>query len=194
MKSMCFSGHRFSKIKSLVSKNHVDKKFEKDFFEIIKLIIYIRLTNYIDSGFKRFYIGMADGIDLWVGEELVELKTTQYPEIQIIPVKPFAQHGSDFSIENKKIYDDILNVADEIVCLQSNWTKSAYFQRNRYMVDNSTNLLAFIYDYESGTGYTIKYAQSLGKSIDIVDLSNLINIFNQTITQHKTFYDMTHYF
>jgi uncharacterized phage-like protein YoqJ len=170
VKSICFSGHRTEKILSLANTNTQ----KVTLMESVKSMLYVKITHYIDEGFSKFYVGMSDGIDLWAGEILLELKLTQYPDMQIIAVKPFQSHGNKFSMEDKLLYNQIIAVADEIVCLHQNSSKWAYLERNRYMVDHSTKLLAFISDYKSGTGHTIRYAQSLNKPIEIVDINTLL--------------------
>lgn len=170
IKSICFSGHRTEKILSLAKTEHQQVAL----LESIKSMLYAKITHYIDEGFSGFYIGMSDGIDLWAGEMLLELKLTQYPYLKIVAVKPFESHGNKFSLEDKRLYNQIINIADDVVCLHQNSTKWAYFERNRYMVDHSNKLLAFISDYKSGTGYTINYAKSLNKPMEIIDINTFI--------------------
>lgn len=197
-KSMCFSGHRLDKILELIrSSDIINTKdislVQSQFLEVIKSIIYIKVTNYIDKGFKKFYIGMSNGIDLWVGEILLELKLTQYPEMEIVAVKPFKNHGSNFSINDKILYHEILKSASQEICLHNEKFMGAYLERNRYMVENTTHLLAFICDYDSGTGYTIKYAKSLNKSVEVINLLSLSNGFIKSYNDNTTFYNMMDY-
>ena len=43
-------------------------------------------------------------------------------------------------------------------------------ERNRYMVDHSSILLAVYNEtYRSGTGMTVRYAQKLGREVIIID-------------------------
>lgn len=198
IKSMCFSGHRLNKIKSLIECQ--TSNFNKDvsniefkFFEIIKSIIYIKVNYYIDIGFRNFYIGMSDGIDLWVGDILLELKLTQYPDIQIVAVRPFQTHGSNFSSMDKKLYNKILELANNVICLDYEKSMGGYHRRNRYMVDNAESLLAFVCDYESGTGYTIEYAKDLNKSIEVINLLTISETFLNCYNQDKPFYKIWKY-
>jgi len=72
-------------------------------------------------------------------------------------------------------------------------TSWSYLERNRYMVDNSTHLLAFIYDYNSGTGYTVKYAKSLNKSVETINLLTLSEGFIKAYNNNQYFYSMMDY-
>lgn len=193
IKSISISGHRLDKLKSLIDSKKFSVKAQQNFLEIIKNIIYIKISYYIDMGFRRFYIGMSNGIDLWVGEIVLEFKMSQYPDIQLIAVKPFNNHGMFFSSLDKVIYNEIIKNADEVVCICYNQSKFAYIERDRYMVDNSTNLLAFVCDYQSGTGYTINYAKSLEKSVDIVNLESLRCEYLKRLINNQPFYDVMQY-
>ena len=53
------------------------------------------------------------------------------------------------------------------------YSKDCYSVRNKYMVDSSSLLIAFVKNYRSGTGQTINYAKKTGKITDITDLSDL---------------------
>ncbi|MGN1411972.1 MAG: SLOG family protein [Oscillospiraceae bacterium] len=187
IKSICFSGHRAEKIQSLAGEHY------ENFVEILKSILYIKLLKYIEEGFNRFYIGMSTGVDLWIGETLIELKLTQYPNIEIVAVKPFNKHGSNFSIEDKVIYKKILENASEVVCIDNYQSKYSYLTRNRYMVDHSNRLYALMFNPNSGTGYTINYAKSNGKPVDILNLENLFNEWIQAIKENTTFYHIRNY-
>lgn len=193
IKSISISGHRLDKLKFLTDNMKISVDAQKNFIEIIRNIIYIKISNYIDMGFRKFYIGMSDGIDLWAGEVVLEFKVSQYPDIQLIAVKPFTNHGVFFSDNDKIVYNNIVTNADEVVCLSYKQSKVAYLIRDRYMVENSTNVLAFIEDYQSGTGYTVNYAKSLNKSLDIVNLHSLKCEYLERLINNKPFYNVMQY-
>lgn len=166
-KSLSISGHRLDKLESLSDSN--------SFLDSVRDILYIKINSYIDRGFNRFYVGMSDGIDLWAGQILLELKSCQYPQLEIVAVKPYPNHGNNFSKEDKALYNEILEEASLVVCTSEKSSKWCYLQRNQYMVDNSTNLLALVSDLHSGTGRTINYAKSLNRPVEVVDISKLYN-------------------
>lgn len=198
-KSVCFSGHRLDKLlkiinpTDIVSNNEDISSIRNRFLEVIKSVMYLKITNYIYNGFRTFYIGMSNGIDLWVGEILLELKSIQYPDIEIVLVRPFKNHGYNFSTYDKLLYTKIRKEATQEIYLHENSSKSAYLDRNRYMVENTNNLLAFIYSYNSGTGYTVKYAKSLNKSIEIVNLLKLSKGFIEYYNKGENCFNMMDY-
>ena len=65
----------------------------------------------------------------------------------------------------------MLQESGDTLILNERYTDDCYFQRNRYMVDNSDVLIA-VYDGQakkrSGTGYTVNYAGSAGKPILLI--------------------------
>lgn len=187
VKSICFSGHRAEKIQSLTGE------YYENFVQILKSILYIKLSKYIEDGFNKFYVGMSTGVDLWVGETLVELKLTQYPNLDIVAVRPFSKHGSNFSIEDKAIYKSILENALEVVCVHNTRSRYSYLTRNRYMVDNSNKLYALMFNLNSGTGYTINYAETKGKSVEILNMEKLFNEWLECIKNDGVFYKITNY-
>jgi uncharacterized phage-like protein YoqJ len=186
-KSISFSGHRVEKLQQFTGEH-----FET-FSETLKSIIYAKVVKYIDEGYNRFYVGMSTGIDLWVGETLVELKTTQYPNLEIVAVKPFLKHGSRFSISEKTAYKSIIDHANEVICTNATSTRGSYLIRDRYMVDHSTRLCAMVFDDNSGTGYTIKYARKQCHPVDILPLGELFNDFMKSINLGETFYGVKKY-
>jgi uncharacterized phage-like protein YoqJ len=173
VKSLSFSGHRLDKLESILDGYNVTMATKLKFIEDIKSVLYVKVNSYIDGGFRRFYIGMSDGIDLWAGQILLELKSCQYPDIEIVAVQPYRNHGRKFSLEDRLLYNELLNNASSVVCLSDKSSKWCYLYRDEYMVKNSTNLLAFASDLNSGTGYTIKYAKSLNRFVELVDLTKL---------------------
>lgn len=67
-------------------------------------------------------------------------------------------------------YHSILEQANKIVRTGHEYTKKCMLDRNRYMVDHAGILLA-VYNgsYQSGTGMTVRYAQSKKRKIIVID-------------------------
>lgn len=186
-KSISFSGHRLDKLRALVDGERYGSKAQDGFLEVVRDVVYLKVTHYIDLGFRRFYVGMSDGIDLWVGASLLELKSVQYPDLEIVCVRPYSTHGSNFSSEDKKVYRELLDSATETVCLRTGFSKWSYLERNRYMVEHSSNLLAFMDDSDSGTGYTVKYARKADRVVEVVDLHALSKEYTDCLDSGRAF-------
>ncbi len=140
------------------------------------------------KGVRRFYTGMAQGVDLWCAEIVLELSKTA-PFIELVAALPFSGQERRWSAEARERYRRLLNGCSRVVDCSLDHYKSiegslsaAYLNRNRYMVDNAQFLLA-VYDpngahLRSGTGQTVRYAQNKRRSIicihpDTLAVSNL---------------------
>lgn len=164
-KSVCFSGHRPEKLPGKGIPDDPQTKYIKD-------LIGNKIQICICEGYTYFISGVARGIDLWAAKLVIDYRTIN-PQIKLICVKPVANQGYNFPEEDKLLYDDVVANADTVICTSESYRRSCYMIRNKYMVDNSDLLIAFVKEYKSGTGQTIKYASGLGKKTDITDLSNI---------------------
>ena len=164
-KTVCFSGHRPEKLPG----KGIDSREETIF---IKKLLKTKIERYISEGYTRFLSGTARGIDLWAAQIVLEIKKSN-SEIELICVKPVQNQGRNFPDKDRKLYDYIVSRADNVICTSEEYSKDCYSVRNKYMVDSSSLLIAFVKNYRSGTGQTINYEKKTGKITDITDLSDL---------------------
>jgi uncharacterized phage-like protein YoqJ len=164
-KTVCFSGHRPEKL-----PGRGDNSREETIF--IKNLLKEKIAHCILDGYTRFFSGTARGIDLWAAEEVIRMRD-DFPDITLVCVKPFEDQGMDFPSEDRRLYEKIITLADSVVCTSECYSRNCYSIRNKYMVDNSALLIAFVRNYRSGTGQTINYAGKLGKKTDITDLTDM---------------------
>lgn len=140
----CFSGHRILK---------------KD-FNVLKLIEIV--DKLIINGYRTFLVGMAWGFDLKVFEILL---TKKNKNIDIIACVPCKEQNAYFKKEEKEKYDEFLKKADKIVYVSNEYYDGCMQKRNRYMVDNSSILVAYLYSNMGGTKNTVSYAEKKGINI-----------------------------
>ncbi|MBQ9481150.1 MAG: DUF1273 family protein [Clostridia bacterium] len=145
-KAVCFTGHR-------VIKRDFDRKILKDTIE-----------NLIKEGYEVFLCGMALGFDTLCFKALNGLKN-KYPHIKTVACVPCANQSETFGEKNKKVYENLLRSADEVVILYPEYNDYCMKERDRYMVDNSSVCVSYIYRSSGGTYYTTKYAVEKGKKI-----------------------------
>ena len=81
--------------------------------------------------------------------------------------------AATFPEEDRLVYESVISRADSVLCTSARYSKDCYAVRNRYMVENSEKLIAFVNNYRSGTGQTINYARRTGLITDITDLSDI---------------------
>ncbi len=159
--SACFTGHRPKDLPWGYNTSHPD---------CIKLRTKLKeiLIKLIDSGINTFYNGLAEGFDMLAGEVLTELKSEDYP-VYIIGCIPCGNQAQYYKDENKSLYETLKTTFDKLYFV----TKDHYFNgcthiRNKYMVDNSSILIAYSHKDTGGAASTVGYAKKHG--LDIIKL------------------------
>lgn len=148
-KACSFTGHR-----------QVEKNFDHARFKEV-------LTAFIDEGYTHFLCGMAMGFDMLAAELIIELKKDR-PQIRLIACVPCEGQSRYFPAAEKERYEKILSKCDEVKVLSNHYYNGCMLVRDRYMVDNSSLLIAYKRVNEGGTYYTLKYALKQNKRICLV--------------------------
>lgn len=131
---------------------------KKDFNENL---LKLKLKEIISYGYDTFLIGMAKGFDMKCFEILLSLNS----EIKIIACIPCKNQSQTYKENEKNKYNELLNKASEIIYLSEEYTNGCMQIRNRFMVDNSSLLFAYLYSNIGGTFYTVNYAKKKNKKI-----------------------------
>ena len=139
-----FTGHR------ILKKDFDDKKL----IEVIDRVI--------ERGYKTFLVGMAWGFDLKVFEILL---TKKNKNIDIIACVPCENQQIYYKNYEKEKYLEYIKKADKIVYVSKEYFDGCMQKRNRYMVDNSSNLVAYLYSNMGGTKNAVSYEEKQGKNI-----------------------------
>ncbi len=162
-RTCCFSGHRPEK---LAQNGNINSP------QIRRLIsmLYLEIENTIENGYTNFITGMARGIDLWAAGYIYE-KRIKNPDLKLICAIPYNGHGDSLKSSEKWEYDNIVDSADKVYILEDKYTQNCMQKRNRFMVDNSSKVIAVVDNYRSGTGQTIRYAKSKGIDVHIIDIN-----------------------
>lgn len=143
----CFTGHRPNKYGDYDIKHEKNKPIIKALINAIELAITQENVN-------RFISGGALGVDTLAFFSVHKLKE-KYPYIKNILSVPFESQDNKWSAEQKKWYRKMLELADEIVFVDTldeyklkDVTAGEYHQaklqkRNEHMVDHSYVVIAF---------------------------------------------------
>lgn len=142
----CFTGHR------ILPANEATAILRK-----LDLI----LLPLIERGVRVFWIGGALGFDTLAAEHLLTLKR-QFPQLVICLALPFDGYRNRWSEAQKSRAANIDAQVDHIIYCSHTPSKSAFLQRNRYMVDQSRYCIAYCNRSTGGTAYTLRYAQRKG--------------------------------
>lgn len=166
-RTAAFTGHRMNRI-----------SIEET--ELSTLLSSAIVHSYL-NGYRFFLSGMAEGTDLLAAEEVLRIKEF-CPDVELHCIIPFRGQPERMSVKNKSRYDRILSGADDEICLSERYYNGCFFRRNDYLIDNSTQLIAY-YDHvpQGGTYYTVKNAQARGHEV--------INLFGRELEYHHFYQD-----
>lgn len=163
----CFTGHRPQKLPW-----GYDEEWEDCIRLKLKLACEIEAMR--KKGVTTFISGMAIGVDMWAAEIVLDLKRA-YPldTIKLMAAIPFEGQANKWSGEYRERYFDILAKADGEITFHEHYTKGCMHERNRFMVDNSAYMIAVFNGEKGGTANTLKYAESKGLNIIIINPNDL---------------------
>ena len=140
----CFTGHRPEKLKRTEEK--IRKGLEEAIFKAIS------------DGYTTFITGMARGVDIWAGHIVLKLRQTN-PELRLIAALPYPNCDSRWSTSWRKQYADVLEAADLVQSICTQYSMAAFQMRDEWMVDHSTRVIAVYDGVPGGTKNTIEYAE-----------------------------------
>lgn len=153
-KTCCFTGHR-----SIPSEQYVKIKAE----------LRKEIINLINKGVIYFGSGGAFGFDILSAEVVLELKK-QYPQIKLIMVFPCKNHTKYWSKKDIEKYEHIKRFCDKYVYVSEKYDYDCMKRRNRYLVNFSEYCICYFNQPNSGTAYTVNYAEE--KGLTIINIAN----------------------
>lgn len=125
------------------------------------------VEEFIADGYNCFLCGMARGFDLIAADLILKLKE-KHCDIKLIACVPCPNQSKFYHQEEKTKYDRILSVCDDVLTVSSHYFNGCMQVRDRYMVDNSSLIIAYSRNKTGGTYYTVNYASSHNKKICII--------------------------
>lgn len=155
-----FTGHRPQKLPWGFNEN--DERFID-----MKNRTRIEIENAIQKGYHTFLCGMALGFDMMCAELVLELKK-KYPHIKLIGAIPCKNQSDRWNSIQKARYQKLLKQLDKIRCIYDTYIDGCMQERNQYMINNSSLVIALFNGKNGGTKTTIDYAKSLGKEVVII--------------------------
>ena len=168
MKVVCATGHRLSGF-SWYNKNG-NTLYNENNPECIKIksLLMQELEKLILTGYDYFISGMALGFDIWFAEAILELKK-KYPHIKLIGALP-CRNQTERWTDQKQIdrYNYLITQLDDVRCIYDIYEDGCLLERNRFMINNSSLVIALFNGLSGGTKSTIDYAKKQGKEIIII--------------------------
>lgn len=157
--SCCFTGYRPQKFPFPLDRD--DARYLAFENQLLKEIIEL-----ITNGCLTFYTGMAMGFDIIAAEcVLLAADIMKNYAVRLVCAIPFPDQAKKYPAGWRERYNSVLSRADKAVLISSEYYKECYFDRNRFMVDNSDFVLTWFDGSAGGTKNTINYAKSISREI-----------------------------
>lgn len=156
IKSICFTGHR-----KIDNTEFLHKKLE------------LTLRALIENGGVDFYAGGAIGWDM-LCEQTVLMLRKEYPHIRLHLILPCceAEQTKNWTDGDKAELHRILLSANSAEYVSQHYHSSCMKLRNTVLVDSAECCVCYYKFSKSGTGQTVRMAQS--KGIKIINLADTI--------------------
>ena len=130
----------------------------------LKLELAARLEAMYALGYRHFLCGMAIGCDMYFAEAVLALREV-HGDVTLEAAIPFGDQPGRWDEAQRRRYNSLIDRADKVTVLQIGYTSDCMMQRNRYMVDRSSLLLACFDGRPGGTMNTILYAERSGLQV-----------------------------
>ena len=157
----CFTGHRADKLP------WQDDERAPGCLRL-KAALWDVLQSLYAGGYRHFICGMAYGADIYFGEAVTALRRER-PDVTLEAAVPFDGQERRWSPAWQRRYARLAEECDKVTVLHRSYTPECMMDRNRYMVDASSALIAVYNGAPGGTRSTMLYAMRQG--VQIVELS-----------------------
>ena len=156
----CFTGHRPEKLPW--SNNESDARCLK---------LKARLRDAVEiayaEGKRHFICGMARGCDFYFAEIVLSLRS-RFPDVTLEAAIPCTVQSASWSAFHRERWQRLVASCDRETVLQEKYTPDCMHRRNRYMVDNSSLVIAVYDGSNGGTRRTLEYA--IREKVPFVDI------------------------
>lgn len=159
-KTCCFSGHRAAKLPW--GSNELDPRCIS-----LKRELDNTLKALYSTGTRHFICGMALGSDMYFAEAVIALRGA-HPDVTLEAAIPCPEQAERWESGQRERYERLLNECDVKTVVSQRYTPDCMDKRNRYMIDNSSVLVAVFGGGTGGTFNTIRHA--IREGLRIVEL------------------------
>lgn len=142
----CFTGHRELPPKDL---------------QQIQTLLEREINRLLAIGVRTFLAGGALGFDILAAQTVLKLKEEDSP-IQLVLVLPCRDQASRWENDDRALYEQIKQGADQVVYTAERYFPGCMHQRNRYLADHSGWCLCWLTRETGGTAYTVRRCRAQG--------------------------------
>lgn len=159
-RTCCFTGHRAQKLPWKFNENH-------ERCISMKRALRETIEKTILDGYETFITGMALGFDMISAEMVLELKA-KFKNIKLVAAIPCKTQCDPWPQAQQVRYQEILKKVDYCWYCSDKYTNTCMQQRNDYMLNCSSRVIALYNGLGGGTASTIMKAEKLGLDIFIL--------------------------
>lgn len=162
-RTCCFTG---SRPQNLPWGNNENDERCQAMIHNLKVAIWNAVKN---DGYRHFISGMALGIDTIAARLILKLRSVK-PELGITLEAAIPCEGQDklWTAAQQAEYTLLCSQADKRTVISKRYTDSCMHERNEYMVNNVSLVIAVTDGHPGGTMKTVRYAQSKNKKVIII--------------------------
>lgn len=158
--SCSFTGHRAAKLPWGSDENNV-RCIE------LKTKIFDTVEAVHSAGKRHFICGMATGCDLYFCEAVLKLREL-YDDITVEAAIPWSGQADSWDESLRTRYRQLCDSCDFQTIVQTSYSPSCMMRRNKYMVDNSSLLIACYDGKSGGTQRTMLYA--IRQGVEVIEI------------------------
>lgn len=164
LQTCCFTGHRPEKLPWGEREDHPD-------CVALKQSMAEQLERLYQGGFRRFVCGMARGADFYFAQEVLALRQV-HPDVTLEAALPCLGQAKRWGEADRLRWHRLVDACDVTTLVQEHYDRYCMPRRDRYMVDQSSALLAVYNGTRGGTQYTLNYAMEHRLDIYLFDLNH----------------------
>lgn len=133
----------------------------------LKARLYSAIGRAYAEGKRTFISGMAPGVDIYAAEAVVEFKR-ECPDAELVLALPYATYHALFKGEDRARFNRLVLASARTAVCSHVYHKGCMMNRNRFMVDNSSLVIAVYDNKPGGTRNTLEYAKSVQRDVWII--------------------------
>lgn len=160
----CFTGHRPEKLPWGDQEDHPH-------CVALKESMAAQLEEMYQKGYRHFLCGMARGADFYFAEAVLALRQA-HPDVTLEAALPCAGQAKKWNPADRSRWTQLVRQCDTHTLLQEHYDRHCMLRRDRYMVDQSSAILAVFNGTRGGTQYTLNYAMDHRLDIYLFDLNH----------------------
>ena len=135
---------------------------------VFKNDLHDTIERAINAGYIHFISGLAIGVDTMFAEAVLDLKK-KYKQVTLEGAIPCRNQDEKWNDASKKRYAKIKKECDFLTYISDEYTPTCMNDRNKYMVDHSSVVIAVWNGKPSGTGNTVGFAKERGCKIKVIN-------------------------